>query len=124
MLIHAGKFLLVGILVTAIHLAISYLMVHWDHGLLSANCTAFVIAFFISYFLQSRFTFKHAYNFSKLAKFALVALIALTVSQAVAYLSLTLSVPLFWAVLFSGLTPPAISFLLNYFFVFKDIPSS
>ncbi|MEO8000630.1 MAG: GtrA family protein [Arenimonas sp.] len=118
MLIRAGKFLLVGTLVTAIHLAIAYLLVHFSCPLLWANGIAFGIAFFISYFLQSRITFEHHYSLDKLAKYALVALIAFIASQAVACLSLQLLIPIKWAVLLSGLTPPGISFFLNYFFVF------
>ncbi len=118
MLIRAGKFLLVGTLVTAIHLAIAYLLVHHSFTLLFANGTAFAIAFFISYFLQSTITFGHAYGLEKLSKYALVALVAFTASQTVAYLSLQLGIPIKWAVLLSGMTPPGISFFLNYFFVF------
>lgn len=119
MLIRASKFLLVGLVVTVIHLAISYSLVHLGQPLLLANCIAFVIAFFISYFLQSSFTFSHGYSLSKLMQFGGAALIALLASQCVAYACVMLSVPDKWGVLFSGLTPPVISFFLNNFLVFK-----
>lgn len=119
MLIRASKFLLVGLLVTAIHLVISYSMMHLGYPLLLANCLAFVIAFLISYFLQSSFTFSHGYSFSKLMQFGGAALVALLASQGVAYACAVLSIPDKWGVLFSGLTPPGISFLLNNFLVFK-----
>ncbi len=119
MLIRAGKFLLIGTLVTAIHLAIAYLLVHFSCPLLWANGIAFTIAFFISYFLQSRITFEHRYSKEKLAQYALVALLAFSASQAVAYLCLHFSISMKWAVLLSGVTPPGISFFLNYFFVFN-----
>lgn len=119
MLVRASKFLLVGLVVTLIHLAISYSLVHIGHPLQLANCIAFVIAFFISYFLQSSFTFSHGYSLSKLMQFGGAALIALLASQCVAYACLSLSIPDKWGVLFSGLTPPGISFLLNHFIIFR-----
>ncbi len=119
MLIRASKFLLVGLLVTAIHLVISYSLVHLGYPLLLANCVAFGIAFLFSYFLQSSFTFRHGYSVSKLMQFGGAALTALLASQCVAYACIVLSVPDKWGVLFSGLTPPVISFLLNNFLVFK-----
>ena len=119
MLIRASKFLLVGTVVTLIHLAISYSLVHLGYSLLLANCIAFGIAFLISYFLQSSFTFRHGYSVSKLMQFGGAALTALLASQCVAYACIVLSVPDKWGVLFSGLTPPVISFLLNNFLVFK-----
>ena len=119
MLIRASKFLLVGLLVTAIHLAISYSLVILGYTLLWANSIAFVIAFAVSYFLQSSFTFGHGYSGSKLLQFGGAALTALLASQCVAYACIALSIPDQWGVLFSGLTPPGISFLLNNFIVFK-----
>lgn len=120
MLARAGKFFLIGVLVTAIHLLISYSLVVLGYMLLWANCMAFAIAFFISYFLQSSFTYGKAYSWSRLARFAIVALIALLGSQTVAYFCLKLEIPLEYGVLFSGLTPPGISFVLNHVFVFAD----
>jgi len=119
MLVRASKFLLVGLVVTLVHLAISYSLVHLGYPLLLANCIAFVIAFFISYFLQSSFTFDHGYSVSKLMQFGGAALTALLASQCVAYACILLAIPDKWGVLFSGLTPPGISFLLNHFLVFR-----
>ncbi|MEO6171565.1 MAG: GtrA family protein [Arenimonas sp.] len=124
MLIRASKFFLVGALVTGLHLSISYLMVHLGHGLLWANSIAFIVAFFVSYFLQSSITFASGYSLRKFFQFSLVALIALLASQSVAYLCLKNAVDNRWAVLLSGLTPAGISFLLNHFFVFKSNGSS
>jgi len=119
MLIRAGKFLLIGILVTGIHLAISIFLVHFFHSLPWANAIAFMIAFFISYLLQSKVTFGNAYSLGKLSKYAFAAMITFTASQAVVYLCLYLSFSTRLAILLSALTPPGISFFLNYFFVFR-----
>lgn len=114
-------FAAVGIGATFTHYTVALLLVEFSGtAVLIANVIAYCSAVAVSFFGHSLFTFKVALSQARLAKFVVVSLAALCLSQALlAFLMATARFDYRVNLIFVVAFVPVVSYLLNKFWVYK-----
>lgn len=115
-----GRFLLTGIFVTSIHVAIAYFLIH--NLYLSpplANGFAFISATFISAIINSKWSFSSQLNSKVLYKFFLVSLMGFLISTIIAWVSQILGYNYLLGIIFVAIVVPVLSFALHNFWTFR-----
>ena len=124
MLRQIGWFGVVGILATAVHVAVAYIAKSLgDYPPQLANLFGFLTAFLVSYFGHMHFTFQPQASSDRYFRRFLIlsGLSFLTSSSVVYFLINTLGVDFIWAMVGVAVIVPGVSFVVAKFWAFTEI---
>lgn len=115
-----AKYLLVGVLNTAVGFGLIFTLMFLGFSPLLANALGYAFGIVFSYFLNSIFTFKaKKKSLSGLVKFILAMGLAWLVNAGVLELALSLKMNPYLAQVLAGLSYTASGYLLSKFVVFR-----
>ena len=123
MLRQIGRFGIVGILATTVHIAVAYIAKSFgDYPPQLANLFGFLIAFLVSYFGHLHFTFQPQASSDRYFRRFLIlsGLSFLTSSSVVYFLTNTLGVDFIWAMAGVAVIVPGVSFVAAKFWAFTE----
>jgi len=122
------KYLIAGGTATSVNLILLYLLTEYAHlWYLVSSALAFIISFFVSFYLQKYWTFTDRDKekvFKQLSIYLLVALINLVINLVIMYL--LVEIVGFWYMLAQLITGALIateSYLIYNFFIFNQVPN-
>lgn len=117
----ASRFVVVGGLATAVHVAAALAARTWLHASpLAANFTGYVCAVLVSYLGNSRWSFEQAHAWPQFARFLVMSLSGLALNQALTWLTTSvLGLPFGVALALTVVAVPAFSFVLARLWVFR-----
>lgn len=126
LILQFGKFGIVGVLATALHFSVVVALVEWfATSPLPANALGYGLAFAVSWFGSSRWTFRGA-TVARFAvpRFLCVSLLGLALNQGVnALVIYGLGGPYLAGLAAALVIVPAVTFTLNRVFVFPQTPA-
>lgn len=120
-----NRFLITGILVTALHAVIAVILIH-NMTLKPplANGAAFILATIASYIINTRWSFSSKSSHHVIFKFCAVSIIGLHISVSVAWIAQELGISYLFGIFFTAIISPAITFTLHNFWTYKNSQST
>lgn len=114
-------YLFVGLFNTAIALAVIYIMLMFNYSYLLSNLIGYIVGIFVSFFLNSKITFRVAANIIIAVKFVCALVIAYLSNIVIVYMAMKVIPDYPYLAQLSGVPFYIVcGFLLNKYWVFKE----